>query len=765
MKQNISIYCRLKPLLRSERTGPFEVNDDKSILSFYVPKEKSQGYINNKKEEYRFKFNNIFTEESTQDFIFDNVAKPVVDSALNGINGTIFAYGQTGSGKTFTITGGPEKYSDRGIIPRSISYIWDKLTDWKVQGQISTFDLRISYMEIYNENGYDLLDSRQNRIKRLEDLPKIILQEGDNGVTVLKNLSKNNVKSKEDALNLLFIGDTNRMIAETPMNQASTRSHCIFTLHILHRETSSALLKKSKLHLVDLAGSERVTKSRVAGQILKEATYINLSLHFLEQVIICLAEKNRVHVPYRNSMMTMMLKDSLGGNCLTSMIATCSINQLHIDESISTCNFSQRVALIKNEAMINEEADPKVIIQTLKQELSMLKQQMATSSDNNGKSALINRELTETDRQSIDKQIDIFITNDEQLPEICMEINYLKYVYHTFRQHILRMKHNQMNSEGNVQTQKILVPLSSYDNKDTAALKSIIEQRDTEISILIDLLKKEKEKSNSSVINSAPNSAPYQREKISSLGQFSVPLKTPPKFSHMENESDARLAAFEIFRVKHSAAKRLDDQRIKLKGLYVTAKNLGNEVHAIREKIMEWKRERELDDIKLNQIQNDPTVPEKDVNNFTDRMNEAHQNLVNEKEIYKTSLAQLREMKDIVDHETFLLDRIKLEIQRDFQVWWNEQEERQQTDNELQQKMRTDDELKIYNKKSIDYRGGGDASSSSIPPTHLQINNTSPMKTGDDETDKHIQAFLKARDRVKQTSIRSSADATNVERH
>lgn len=137
----------------------------------------------------------------------------------------------------------------------------------------------------------------------------------------LKNLSQHLATNEEEALNLLFVGDTNRMISATPMNLASSRSHCIFTVTVEARKAGEDTVRKSKLHLVDLAGSERVWKKGIDGQILKEAKYINLSLHYLEQVIIALQERSqgkpRHHIPYRNSMMTSVLRDSLGGNCLT----------------------------------------------------------------------------------------------------------------------------------------------------------------------------------------------------------------------------------------------------------------------------------------------------------------------------------------------------------------------------------------------------------------------------------------------------------------
>ncbi|KAB0354990.1 hypothetical protein FD755_022449, partial [Muntiacus reevesi] len=179
----------------------------------------------------------------------------------------------------------------------------------------------------------------------------------------------------------------------TPMNQASTRSHCIFTVHLSSKEPGSATVRHAKLHLVDLAGSERVAKTGVGGQLLTEAKYINLSLHYLEQVIIALSEKHRSHIPYRNSMMTSVLRDSLGGNCMTTMIATLSLEKRNVDESISTCRFAQRVALIKNEAVLNEEIDPKLMIIRLQKEIQELKDELAIVTGEQRTEALTEAEL------------------------------------------------------------------------------------------------------------------------------------------------------------------------------------------------------------------------------------------------------------------------------------------------------------------------------------------------------------------------------------
>eukprot|EP00116_Pleurobrachia_bachei_P000137 sb/3460399/ len=184
------------------------------------------------------------------------VCETAAESATKGYNATIFAYGQTGSGKTFTITGGAERYRDRGMIPRSISYVFQTFE----KNPSCMYTMHISYLEIYNENGYDLLDPAKE-VTRLEDLPRVYLQEDSEGNFHTRNLTVHQANTEEDALNLLFMGDTNRMTAETPMNMASTRSHCIFTIYISCKSQESPTIRRGKIHLVDLAGCrEKVNK-------------------------------------------------------------------------------------------------------------------------------------------------------------------------------------------------------------------------------------------------------------------------------------------------------------------------------------------------------------------------------------------------------------------------------------------------------------------------------------------------------------------------
>lgn len=331
-ESNIRIFLRVKPSRKP--SGFFSWDEDTNMMKYDIPKDVAAGLINNSRTSYKFRFDSVIGMEAKQEEVFDRVGRPCVESALNGFNSTVFAYGQTGSGKTFTITGGAERYEDRGLIPRALSLIFERMRNTSQEQIIA----HVSYLEIYNNQGYDLLDPNHESTKSLEDLPRVAMLEDEDGNCHLRNLSMHPVTTEEDALNLLFLGDTNRAVSETAMNLASSRSHCIFTVSLETRRVGSEVVLRSKLHLVDLAGSERAHKTGAKGQLLREAAYINTSLHYLEMVIVALHEKNtkgRTHIPYRNSMMTSVLRDSLGGNCKTVMVATVSPEKDQTDVSFT----------------------------------------------------------------------------------------------------------------------------------------------------------------------------------------------------------------------------------------------------------------------------------------------------------------------------------------------------------------------------------------------------------------------------------------------
>ena len=404
------------------------------------------------------------------------------------------------SGKTFTITGGPERYADRGVIPRAISMLFQSLQNIKNV----TFSCYVSYFELYNESGYDLLAHADHqtdhnddiKISKLDDLPKVTMLEDEDGNYHFRNLSVNQVSTEEEALNFLFIGDTNRAIGETQMNQSSSRSHCIFTIMVEMRKGGSDKIIRSKLNLVDLAGSERVHKTNSSGQTLKEAQYINSSLFFLEMVIVALHErtkrgKEHVHIPYRNSMMTSVLRDSLGGNCKTVMIATISPEAGQTDESISTCHFAQRVALVKNKAFVNEELEPELVIKRLKAEMKRLREEVKFLKGENGEEDGLTEQQNMELRDIISKYL--FDNIDEK------DLNIGKITLSKIQATFCHFK-TIFNETDNKKIQEVsqtssTVNTTSNDQFDEKtqyiqSLKQTIRQRDDEIKLLVKMVKK-----------------------------------------------------------------------------------------------------------------------------------------------------------------------------------------------------------------------------------------------------------------------------------
>lgn len=476
-KRPPQVYIRVRPGKAAEG---FKADTEKGILSFNLPEASSEYDVNNQKRTHTFQFDGVLGMQVKQQEVLDAVARPVIQDALNGVNGTIFAYGQTGSGKTFTITGGAENYEDRGLIPRTLRLMFEAFRKGPAQ-----YRMYISYLEIYQDSGYDLL--RDDSVRNLQDLPKVQLREDEDGNMHLRNLSVNLAASEEDALNLLFLGDTNRVVAETPMNDASTRSHCLFIIWVDSTEEGSDVVRRSKLHLVDLAGSERVSQTGVNGRLLQEAKAINVSLHYLERVIVALharSKGNQAHVPYRDSMMTSVLRDSLGGNCKTTMVGCIAAEASNICESMSTCRFAQRVAQITNTARVNEELDPSLLIARLKKEVSDLKQEVKVARMNKEgeEPEAITPDVLEQCRALVQQYVAKGVGSNE--PFLCGSIDRMRASFRILRDMCLE-------KEGSVQ--------DPADEGRVAALESEIKkwklevaQRDQEIAVMVKMLTKQR---------------------------------------------------------------------------------------------------------------------------------------------------------------------------------------------------------------------------------------------------------------------------------
>ncbi|XP_052420547.1 kinesin heavy chain-like isoform X2 [Carassius gibelio] len=328
---NIKVLCRFRPLnqaeiLRGDKFLPTFQGDDTVIIG-------GKPYV----------FDRVFPTNTTQEQVYNTCAKQIVKDVLGGYNGTIFAYGQTSSGKTHTMEGKLHDPQQMGIIPRIAEDIFNHIF---AMDENLEFHIKVSYFEIYMEKIRDLLDVTKTNLSVHED---------KNRVPYVKGCTERFVSSPEEVMDVIDEGKSNRHVAVTNMNEHSSRSHSIFLINIKqeHVETEQKLC--GKLYLVDLAGSEKVSKTGAAGAVLDEAKNINKSLSSLGNVISALAEGTKTHVPYRDSKMTRILQDSLGGNCRTTMFICCSPSSYNDAETKSTLMFGQRAKTIKNTASINLE--------------------------------------------------------------------------------------------------------------------------------------------------------------------------------------------------------------------------------------------------------------------------------------------------------------------------------------------------------------------------------------------------------------------------
>ncbi|KAM6236361.1 kinesin-like protein KIF17 isoform 1-T1 [Spheniscus humboldti] len=327
----------------------------------------------------QFTFDGAYYQEHNTEQIYNEIAYPLVEGVTEGYNGTIFAYGQTGSGKSFTMQGIVDPSTQKGIIPRAFEHIFESVQC----AENAKFLVRASYLEIYNEDIRDLLGADTKQKLELKEHP-------EKGVYV-KGLSLHAVHSVVQCERIMETGWRNRAVGYTLMNKDSSRSHSIFTVNMeiyTVDEQGQDHLRAAKLNLVDLAGSERQSKTGATGERLKEATKINLSLSALGNVISALVDSRCKHIPYRDSKLTRLLQDSLGGNTKTLMVACLSPADNNYDESLSTLRYANRAKNIKNKPCINE--DPKdALLREYQEEIKKLKAILAEQMSANNLSGLL----------------------------------------------------------------------------------------------------------------------------------------------------------------------------------------------------------------------------------------------------------------------------------------------------------------------------------------------------------------------------------------
>ncbi|OIT32171.1 kinesin-4 [Nicotiana attenuata] len=362
LKGNIRVYCRVRPFLPGQQNGLSTVDhiDGENITITTSSKYGKEG-------KKLFTFNKVFGPSATQAEVFADT-QPLIRSVLDGFNVCIFAYGQTGSGKTHTMTGPSDLTKETlGVNYRALS---DLFLISEQRRDVISYDISVQMVEIYNEQVRDLLT------------PDVEIRNSSQKGFNVPDANLVPVTSTSDVMNLMNLGHKNRAVSATAMNDRSSRSHSCLTVHVQGRNMTSGAILRGSMHLVDLAGSERVDKSEAVGDRLKEATHINKSLSALGDVISSLAQKNS-HVPYRNSKLTQLLQDSLGGQAKTLMFVHISPELHAVGETLSTLKFAERVSTIElGTARVNKESSD---VKELKEQIAGLKAALARKEEEQGR--------------------------------------------------------------------------------------------------------------------------------------------------------------------------------------------------------------------------------------------------------------------------------------------------------------------------------------------------------------------------------------------
>ncbi|VEU22463.1 DEKNAAC103565 [Brettanomyces naardenensis] len=331
---NIKVIARFRP-----------DESDFSVTKYHVDGQTvTIGSSRSGHEAQDFIYDRVFDESTQQEEIFDYSIRQTTDDLAEGYNGTVLCYGQTGAGKSYTVMGDLDDEEEKGLIPRIFERIFEI-----IEGSPKTLEytVGVSYLEVYNEYLRDLLDPQNNK--------KLAIRENRVDGVYVSHLETFYVANLADVYTILREGSLNRTTGATKMNNQSSRSHAIFQIKLSSKDLSSGIVKTGNLFLVDLAGSEKIDKTGVSGQLLEEAKKINSSLSALGNVINSLTDGKSRHIPYRDSKLTRILQESLGGNSRTTLIINCSPSAYNEMETMSTLRFGSRAKRITNSVHVNSD--------------------------------------------------------------------------------------------------------------------------------------------------------------------------------------------------------------------------------------------------------------------------------------------------------------------------------------------------------------------------------------------------------------------------
>ncbi|KAG8500871.1 hypothetical protein CXB51_002909 [Gossypium anomalum] len=381
---NVQVLLRCRPLSEDEQ----KMNVSRVISCNELKREVTVlQNVANKQVDRVFTFDKVFGPKAQQRTIYDQAIAPIVNEVLDGFNCTVFAYGQTGTGKTYTMEGGMRNKggdlpAEAGVIPRAVRQIFDTL-----EAQNADYSMKVTFLELYNEEITDLLAPEESS-RYAEDRQRkpISLMEDGKGCVIVRGLEEEAVYSANEIYTLLERGAAKRRTADTLLNKRSSRSHSVFSITVHIKESAvgdEELIKCGKLNLVDLAGSENISRSGAREGRAREAGEINKSLLTLGRVISALVEHS-AHIPYRDSKLTRLLRDSLGGKTKTCIIATISPSAHSLEETLSTLDYAYRAKNIKNRPEANQKMSKAVLLKDLYLEIERMKEDVRAARDKNG---------------------------------------------------------------------------------------------------------------------------------------------------------------------------------------------------------------------------------------------------------------------------------------------------------------------------------------------------------------------------------------------
>lgn len=460
-RNGVKVIIRTRPTANFA-THQLQINPDDGTITVYsgaaalaaasggFSPPKTDAGPSNRKECWQFKFHQIL-HNACQDRVYEAIARDIVYSAvIEGTNGTILAYGQTGAGKSFTMIGDTHNYQYRGIAPRAIAQLFQEIEN-RIELQ---FTVRVSYMEIYNDRIYNLLETQASDPVRGNSGDLVVVE--DTHGTNVRGLTQVEVHSEQEALDQLFYGELQRTVAEHQLNKRSNRSHCILTFHIAQKSRvgGTERVTLSKLHLVDLAGSERLKKTideeskslknrkaDLSSTIRKESMYINQSLSFLEQCIVALGSRDSRHIPYRQTKLTNVLKDSLGGNSNTLMFACICGEKRHLEETISTLKLAQRMMRVQNEVATIVETDPILLVRKYERQIRELKHELIMHDALVERSAIVYDEHTPEQKRALQQMVRRYIDAPTQtIEDEILRLTSVHEIRELFRQFKLLVK-------------------------------------------------------------------------------------------------------------------------------------------------------------------------------------------------------------------------------------------------------------------------------------------------------------------------------------